>query len=262
MISKGRITMAIHEIVGKLPSAASFEKAEQSLKQLQEGPHEYRLLSKNDIDETVKVFTYTFCHDEPMTHYLGITEEEFEPFARQVIEKAAMDQLSVVALKEGKIIGCAIVEDVTDPLNIIIDIDPKFRFIFALLEHLTSDFFNEKIFSSGHVAHLFVTAVAKACQGKGIAKELNAEVMRIAKQKKFSFMYSEFTHYYNEQAVLSQLKQNKLKLSSCKYKDFIYATKHPFDQLEGYASAYIWALHDKVNLTYQTMDQESKYALI
>ena len=67
-----------------------------------------------------------------MTKYLGLSQSEFMPFAKLMVEKAIRDGLSIVALDQDKVSACTIVEDIADPLDINIDIDPRFKIIFSL----------------------------------------------------------------------------------------------------------------------------------
>ena len=78
-----------------------------------------------------------------MTKYLGITPINLFP-SKTNDRQGYSDGLSIVAIDNDKVVGCTIVEDIVDPLNIMIDIDPRFKIIFSLLENLGGDFFSER----------------------------------------------------------------------------------------------------------------------
>lgn len=219
--------------------------------------YQYKVLQSEHYDQAVNVITHTFCEYEPMTKYLGITHRDFIPFAELMVDKAIKDGLSIVALDGDKVTACTIVEDIADPLAITINIDSKLKIIFSLLEHLGSDFFNEKIIEKGHLAHLFITAVDKDYFGKGLSRKVNFESIKLAQLKGFDFMCCEFTHHYNEQGTIKNLKNSKLLIRSCPYKDFIFEEKKPFEHLDGSASAYIWALRSGAKFRYHIKDQNS-----
>lgn len=213
-------------------------------------PYQYKILESEHYTQVVNVITQSFCTDEPMTKYLGITPREFFPFAELVVKKAIKDRLSTIVLDGDKVSACSIIEDTADPLDIIIDIDPRFKIIFSFLEYLGGDFFSEKNIEKGHLAHLFFTAVDKNYHGKGLSRKVNFESIQLAKEKGFDFMCCEFTHHYNEKGTIKNLKNSKLLIKSCSYKDFIFEGKKPFENLDGHASAYIWELREDAKLRY------------
>lgn len=215
--------------------------------------YQYKILQHEHYEQAVKVITRTFCGYEPMTKYLGITHQDFIPFAKLMVEKAIKDGLSIVALEGGNVTSCTIVEDMADPLQITINIDPRFKVIFSLLAHLGSNFFPEKNIEKGHLAHLVITAVDQHYFGKGLSKKINFESIKLAKKKNFDFMCCEFTHRYNEKGTVKNLINSKLLIRSCQYKDFIFEGKKPFEHLEGSASAYIWELRSEAKLRYKIL---------
>ncbi|GEM_PF-1992614 len=230
---------------------ASNKHANKSHRLLYEANYQYEVLNDKHYDPVVDVISRTFCEDEPMTKYLGITQNAIIPFAQLIVEKAIKDGLSVVALENNKVVACTIVEDMADPLNLAIEIDPRFKIIFSLLEHLGTDFFNERVPDKGHIAHLFITAVDKNYHGQGLSIKINFESIRLAKDKKFDFMCCKFTDAYNERGTVKNIQNSKLLIRSCIYKDFIYEGKKPFENLKGAASAYIWELREGAQLRYK-----------
>ena len=219
-------------------------------------PYQYIVMQQEHSAQAIEVITQSFCEHEPMTKYLGISSREFKPFAHLIVNKAIQDGLSIVALEGNKVAACTIVEDIANPLNITIDIDPRFKIIFSLLENLGNDFFLEKNIETGHLSHLFITAVAENYHGKGLSSKVNFESIKLASQKGFDFMCCEFTHEYNERGTIKNLKNSRLLIRSCRYKDYVYEGQKPFADLEGGASAYIWELRQGAKLRYTPKQEE------
>ncbi len=214
------------------------------------------ILKQEHVTEVIKIFTQSFCDHEPMTHHLGIDYGQFTPFAKQVIEKAVHDQLSIVILDGKKVVAFAIVDDVADAINISTDLDSKFKPIFGLLQNLSGLFLEGKSFEKRHLSHLFITAVDPKYQGRGLSKIVNAEAMKLAVAKGFDFMCCEFTNDRNEQGTVKNLCFNKSLLNSCKYSDFNYENDKPFEKLEGVAHAYLWELKPGCTLSYPSKNEE------
>lgn len=217
---------------------------------------QYDVLQSQHIDQAIKLITRTFCNHEPMTNYLKIPHKDFIPLATQVVEKAIRDGLSIGATVGNKLVACTIVEDIANPLSLTMEMDPTFKFVFALLENLTHSFFKNKIFEKNHVAHLFITAVDRHYQGEGLSRKVNLESIQLTKTRNFDFMYSEFTHPYNEKGTIREIKTNKFLIGSQTYKDFIFEGELPFANLEGTANAYIWELKENSKLCYRMDNQE------
>jgi hypothetical protein len=208
------------------------------------------ILQETHRDQAVKVITHTFCDYEPMTKYLGISSQHFLPFGELMVDKAIKDNLSIVVTDKSKVVACSIVEDIADPLEINIDIDPRFKIIFSLLEHLGEDFFREKHFEKGHLAHLFITAVKENYFGKGLSRKVNLDSVHLAKKRGYDFMCCEFTHYLNEKGTVKHLEHGHTNNRTCLYKDYVYEGKKPFANLDGYASSYVWKLCTDAELRY------------
>ena len=226
-----------NEFTELLKTSNKLAKINQSL--LYDANYHFELLTSRHRNQAIDVIATSFSANEPMTHYLGITQEHMLPFATLMVDKAIKDGLSMIALLEDQLVACTIVEDMADPLDITIDIDPRFKIIFSLLDHLGTDFFNERVPDKGHIVHLFITAVDYRHRGHGLSKKINFESIRLAKEKGFDFMCCEFTHAYTKIGTVKNIENSKLLIRSCVYKDFMYEGSKPFENLEGSASAYI-----------------------
>jgi len=211
----------------------------------------YDVLKKDHYHQVVELISHFFCEENPMAKYLGITTEEFFPFAKKITSKAIKDGLSMVALNHDKVCACTIVEDIAHPFFIRNDIDSKFKFVLLLLENLGNEFFNERAMYKGHIARLLMTAVDKDHDNQNVFKKIQFESMRLAKENYFDFMCCEVIENSHEKNTVNQLTNNRLLIHSQKYKDFVVNGIKPFEQLEGFASAYIWELRDNAKLRYK-----------
>ncbi len=206
------------------------------------------LLEAQHQTRVIDIFTEAFCLSEPMTRYVGMTYPEFTPFAQAVVKKAIEDRLSVVAVENGKVIACTLVEDMTAPLIINFPVTPKFDPIFSLLENLSQDFFKKKTLKAHDVAHLFITAVSEKHRNQGLSKLVNFGAIELATEKKFSFMFSELTHNLNAKGLVKYLEYEKMLLGSIKYDEYIFNGIKPFANLPGKADAYLWSLAKKIKI--------------
>lgn len=212
--------------------------------------YQYEVLTDKYIDQVTDLFTRSFCRSEPMTHYLRMDEKKYRAFAHAVTEQASRDQLSAIALDNDRVIAIALTEDIAKPGEII-DFDPKFIYILSLLEKLGKDFFIDKNFQTGNIAHLFITAVDAEYRHKGLSKQVNFRAMDIAAQNGFDYTYCELTNYYNEKGIIPHLKHPSQLIGSCFYQDFIYEDIKPFAHLSGGANSFLWPIRDDAKLLYQ-----------
>lgn len=212
--------------------------------------YSYDILQPDHVERTISLFTRVFCDWEPMTRYVNMDYESFLPFAKAVVEKAARDGLSIVALDGTKVIACALTEDLMDPLPLTFEVSPKFKYIFSLLEQLSSGYLLGKEFQKKLIAHLFITAVDEDYRMRGLSKQVNFRAMALAAQNNFSFMTSELTNIFNEFGIMHHLNNDRLLMGSQMYKDYVVAGVRPFANLPGQASGYIWALKKDAVLTY------------
>ncbi len=201
------------------------------------------ILKKEHIKEVSELFTNSFCHGEPLCKHLGISHDDFKPYALEVIEKAVNGQLSVVALnQDGQVTGCVIAEDVASPIK---SREYKFlRPIEQLLKTLSKPF-TEKKYKKNSVAHIWITAVVDEQQGLGLSSVLNNACVALVLQQGFSYVLAEFTSTINEKFMNRFPEYLKCEL---KFKDFLLDGQRPFATLEGVASAYIWAAAPHVRL--------------
>ncbi len=222
---------------------------------------QYRLLDKHYKNDAIEVMTKSFCDYEPMTKFINMTYEEFEPFANIIIDKAIEDKLSVVALDGKRIVACTAVEDLIDPAPIDLNkLTPKFKYIFSLLESLSGPYLADKTIDKNHVAHLFITAVHPDYHKRGLSRQINFQSIKVAMQREFDFMLSELTNWYNEKGLIKYLDTRSKLIGRAIYDQYHHEGIYPFKGLTGEAHSYIWQIQDNNQL--KTNPHSSKNSII
>lgn len=203
--------------------------------------YEFKLFTEPYLDQVIDIFTRAFCLSEPMTAYLKMDMGLYKNFARAVAEKAIVDKLSVIALKDNQVAACALIEDLASPCPIP-DFDPKFKYILNLLEKLGVSYFANQTIKPLEISHLFITAVDEKFRGQKLSTQVNFHAMNISSAAGFKKMYCEFTHELNEKGVLHHLKMPCVKIGAQLYQDFVFEAEKPFAYLSGGATSYLWEI--------------------
>lgn len=195
-----------------------------------------------------ELFIKSFCDSEPITRYLHITHDDYEPFAKEVILKAVKEGLSKVAVdRHNRVIALAVAEDLADPFIPHIAHYPKLKPIFGLLDELSQSFLAGKKFSRGKVLHIWLAAVDQAYRGLGLSTEIDMACIEGAARKGFDYAYAEFTNELSEK-VTSQFKIlklcNRLPFNTYMMEDGTM----PFKGVEGEAASYVATIRPGVKL--------------
>lgn len=195
----------------------------------------------------IELFVKSFCDSEPITKHLGITYNDYIPFATDVVKKAIKDGLSKVVLNENDdVIGVIIAEDLADPFKANLDQYPKLKPINALLEELSKPFLSGKKFKKGKIMHTWIAAIDPKFRSHGLYRELGLIHVESAMKKGFDFIYSDFTNEISEK-IVRQFTVLRL-CNKLTYNDFIYESHKPFEGVEGSATSYITPLRPDVKL--------------
>jgi len=207
-----------------------------------------KTLNRDYTESAIKLFVKSFCDSEPITRHLKMTYKDYEPFAREVIEKAAKEGLSVVAVdKKNNVIACAVSEDIVNPFIPDVGKYPKMKPIFALLNELDKPFMTGKHFVKGKIAHVWIAVVNPDVRGQGLSTAIDMACGELAVRKGFDFAYAEFTNDVSEK-ITHHYDVYKL-LNSVKYEDFtLENNEHPFSGVKGGAAAYIVGLRPGIQL--------------
>lgn len=204
-------------------------------------------LSKEHLKSAVELFTKSFCDSEPITKHLNIEYKEYEPFAKEVVEKAIAEGMSVVALdKNNRVIACTIAEDITNPFTPNISHYPKLKPIFHLLDQLDEPFLKGKNFIKGKIAHVWIAIVDSQFRGKGLSTAIDLACTDLAAKKGFYFAYAEFTNPVSEN-ITHHYSVTKL-LNHIKFDEFEMEKTQPFKGVKGAAAAYLLGIKPGIKL--------------
>lgn len=207
-----------------------------------------KTLSDEHIKSTTDLFIKSFCESEPLTKHLTISPSDYRSFASEVIQKAAKEGLSKVALdNQNKVIACCIAEDIADPFIPKPSHYPRLMPVFNFLEALSKPFLADKKFAKNKIAHVWIAAVDVDYRGHKLSIEVDKACGENLARKGFDFVYAEFTNPLSEK-IVNQYNIFK-RLNLIKFKDYVNdRAQKPFAGLEGYAASYIIVIRPGINL--------------
>lgn len=193
------------------------------------------ILEEQHIEQATDLFAKSFCKDEPLVKYLQISAEDFRPLARDIVAKAALDSLSVIATDpKGNVVGLALSENLDEPIDLTRY--QKFMPIFSLFEFLAKPMEKIKI-KKNSVAHIWITAVDDNFRGTKLSMLLNNACVTRAVQRQFQYIYCEFTNPINEKSM--KFYPENIRINKFEFKNFVYEGEKVFENLDGYVSSYM-----------------------
>jgi histidine decarboxylase len=211
---------------------------------------EYKImtLDSEHIKSTMDLFIKSFCGSEPITKHLGIHYKDYEPFAREVVQKALKDGLCKIAVdKNERVIAFALAEDLADPFIPHLAHYPQLKPVFALVEQLSRPFMQNRKFIKGKVVHVWIAGVDEAYRGMHLSTQVDMACVEAAARKGFDYAYAEFTNELSEN-VTHQFKVLKL-FNRIEYNSFrLDNGEAPFSGVKGAAASYVAAIRPGVNL--------------
>lgn len=224
------------------------EKEDTMNKTMTKTDYTITTLQDKHMKSAIELFTKAFCDSEPITKHLGITYEEYEPFVREVIQKAVNDGMSVVGVnREGKVITCTIAEDITNPFKANLGNYPKLKPVFDLLDKLSLPFLKGKRFAKNKIAHVWIAIVDPAYRGQGLSTAIDMACADVVVQKGYDFVYAEFTNPVSEK-ITHHYKVYQL-CNSLPYDEFTSQDgKKPFKGVKGGANSYIIGVRPGVKI--------------
>lgn len=207
-----------------------------------------KTLSDEHVKSTTELFIKSFCESEPITKHLTISPSDYRSFASEVIQKAAKEGLSKVALdNQNKVIACCIAEDIADPFIPKPSHYPKLKPVFTFLEALSKPFLADKKFAKNKIAHVWIAAVDADYRGHKLSIEVDKACGENLARRGFDYVYAEFTNPLSEK-IVNQYNIFK-RFNLIKFNDYVNdRSQKPFAGLEGYAASYIIVIRPGINL--------------
>lgn len=190
----------------------------------------YQILAEENLASSIECISRTFQSGEPMTKALGITLEEFKYFAKILLRKAVNDQLSLVATDNitGQVVGILIGEDfVTEALEGIETVSPKFLPIFELLGGLDEAYKEKSLVKSGQLYHIFMVGVYK--EYAGLSVQLTNKVEIMARKKGYTSAIAEATSAISQKIYTKRLGFKEVEeIPPVRYAEFQHEGKSVF----------------------------------
>lgn len=209
--------------------------------------YKIQTLTDEHTKSVIDLFVKCFCDSEPVTKALNIRYKDYEPFAKEVVQKAIKEGLSKVAVdKQNRVIACTIAEDLSDPFIPHLAHYPKLKPVFALIEQLSKPFVEGRKFVKGKIAHIWIAAVDPSYRGRGLSTEIDMACIETAARKGFDYAYAEFTSPISEN-VTHHFKAVEL-CNRIVLKDFRVDGEAPFANLPGSADSFVATIRPGVTL--------------
>lgn len=166
----------------------------------------YNLLTKKDVDLTIKCMVKTFLHDEPMTRNLKISEKEFKYFAKIICEKMIKEKLSYICKNlSNEVIGFCLNEDlITEPPKSIKRVTQKMEPIFNVLDRLDKLYLKDKTRKRNYFFHMFMVGVLRKYRGKGLAQKLISNSIELANLRGFNKILTEATNISSQNLFIQK----------------------------------------------------------
>ena len=196
------------------------------------GELKYSLLTKKDILSAINCVVKVFLYEESMTKSLNISNSEFRVFVKLICEKMAREKMSYVCKNNvNQVVGFCLNEDlVTEPLSKSVKITSKMNPIFVLLGRLDNSYFRNKKISQRKFFHLFMVGSLKEYRNKGIARELIAKSLALAKKREFELAITEATNLKSQNLFKNHFNFKEFK--KIPYKKFKFKNKFPFKSID------------------------------
>jgi ribosomal protein S18 acetylase RimI-like enzyme len=189
-------------------------------------------IQHRDIEQTATCISQVFSSFEPMAKALKISFNEFYRFAVPVCQKAADEEISLIAKdrKTGEIVGFIISEDLMtvepDPTE---GIDHKFECVFSLLSKLEKNYRSSHPVKAGQVLHIFMLGVQAKYTKRQIATTLVRENCKLAKHHNFEIAIAEATSVGSQQIFRNLGFTEEFAIE---YKSYKFKGKQIFSSLE------------------------------
>jgi ribosomal protein S18 acetylase RimI-like enzyme len=140
----------------------------------------YTVYQAADHEEMAGLLAEVFTSHDPPAIAVGLTGGEFRFFVQLFAEKAAAEELTVVArsVKTGQMVGALLAEDAAGAAPTGMEhVSAKFHPIFDILEQLTVEHRAGRPLRTGESLHLFLLGVASQYASQGIAQSLIRKVL-------------------------------------------------------------------------------------
>lgn len=191
----------------------------------------FRSLERPDVEEVIRLLATCFCQFDPMEVVLEITETEFIEMVRLDLEQIFADALSYVLEDPatGEILAVGVALDATTRFTDSSGkITKKFVPVAAIVNRLHHPYLESLQPQRGETAYLYMAAVHRGHQGKGIATALFKKIEHVAMSRHYRRI---FTISTNIASAIALERTGFVRKSTIRYHDFIYQGQRVFEDL-------------------------------
>jgi ribosomal protein S18 acetylase RimI-like enzyme len=190
---------------------------------------QYGLLEEGDVGEMSGLLADIFSRYEPPAVAAGLSFREIEQIVAAFGPKAVTEQLTVLARRDGELVGALLVEDFgTPPPEGLEEFAPNFAPIGALLDGLDARYRESRRIVPGAYLHLFMIGVSPAFSGRGIAQSLINTCLANGRRRGFTVAVTEATGSVSQRVFA---KSGFRGLFSTSYKDFLFDGQRVFSSI-------------------------------
>ena len=158
---------------------------------------EYGIFTADDSPAVIRILADVFTRKDPLATAVGVTEPDFQTFARLLCPKAAAEGLTIVARHAAtrEIAGVMLTEDSASPMPDGFDtLSPNFSPIFEFLHNLEVEYRAGRDPRPGEWLHLFLLGVAESYGGRGIAQQLVSTCLENGARRGYRLAVTEATN--------------------------------------------------------------------
>lgn len=162
------------------------------------------VLRPEHVEGATRAVVDAFAGREAMTAHIGITREEWLPYARRYCERAAAQGMSHVAVAgdSGKVACVCVSEDAVEPHMDVGDLSPKWRVVVEYLDQLTAKWPALDGLKAGRMLRMFIIATDPAFERRGLAGRLMEANLAAGWQRGYRGAILEATNRHSQRLAL------------------------------------------------------------
>ena len=184
-----------------------------------------RPLTKPDVEPAFLLATEVFQRQSTLHRALGIGLEEYRAYLRPSFHSMTDEALSLVAVDNGKTVGCLIATDFhgADQNG---ETPPPFDAFSAMADSLGSLYRNHRRFGPGEVVLVDMAVVAPTASGQGLYRTFRAKAEALAQKRGFQYVVGELSSAATQHVVIDKLGHRKI--AEIDFQTFRHRDKYPF----------------------------------
>lgn len=189
----------------------------------------YDVLGQATVDDAFDLATEVFVSASTLHRALGIGLQDYRAYLRPSFDAMVSENLSVVALADGNVVGCLIATDFTGNVASAINPPAPFDAIASITRQLCSEYSDGREIPKGEAVMVDMAAVSPAHTGHGIYQNIRHKAQEVARVNGFNRIVTELSSAATQHVVLNRLHHTKL--AEILFKDFEHQGHFPFAKI-------------------------------